>query len=287
MQAAVEEVQDVLAVQALGLGVRVGDADDLGEGRPVRRLVLVPLGHPVPVAVEQALAGEVAAEGEVRVVVVVVEAEVPRLDRSAAGDVDRRVRLLDRLRPAVDVAQLVVLAVEGERLVRRPRPHDQVVGLVVLVAGQGRDLAVAEVGVHRRADREPGDESTAADAVEHGELLGDADRRVVQRDRVADDADRRVARATGQPGGDEVRAGHDAVAVLVVLVDADAVEADLVGVLELVHVLVVHGVRPCRVEQRAGDVDPHRAVGLPEVGGQVRPRHEVEPGELHGDGLGR
>ena len=35
---------------------------------------------------------------------------------------------------------------------------------------------------------------------------------------------------------------HDAVAVLVVLVDADAVEAELVGVLELVHVLVVDAV---------------------------------------------
>ena len=241
------------------------------------------LGDAVPVAVEQPLAGEVPAEGEVRVVVVVVEAEVPRLDRAAARDVDRRVRLLDRLRPAVDVAQLVVLAVEGERLVGRPRPHDQVVGLGVLVAGQRRDLAVAEVGVHRRADREAGDEPAAADAVEHGELLGDADRRVVEGDRVADHADRRAAGAAGQPGGDEVRAGHDAVAVLVVLVDADAVEAELVGVLELVHVLVVDGVGPRRVEQRAGDVDPDRAVRLPEVVGQVRPRHQVEPRELHGD----
>ena len=35
--------------------------------------------------------------------------------------------------------------------------------------------------------------------------------------------------------GDEVGRGHQAVAVLVVLVDADAVEAERVGVFELVH----------------------------------------------------
>src|SRR5437762_421233 len=67
-----------------------------------------------------------------------------------------------------------------------------------------------------------------------------------------------------------------------VLVDADAVKAKLLGVLELVHVFVVHGVGLDRVEQAAVDVDPDGVVRLPEVVGQVRPRHQVEPGELHG-----
>ena len=281
VQAAVEEVEHVLAVEPLGLLVGLGDADDLGERSPVRRLVLVPRRDPIPVPVEQLLAGEVPAERQVRVVVVVVETEVPRLDRAAARDVHRRVRLLDRLGPAVDVAQLVVLAVERERLVLGPRPHDQLVGLGVLVAGQRRDLAVTEVGVHRRADGEPGDQPSAADAVEHRELFGHPDRRVVQRDRVADHTDRSAAGPAGQTGGDDVRARHDPVAVLVVLVDADAVEPELVGVLELVHVLVVHGVGPGRVEQLAVDVDPDRPVLLPEVVRQIRPRHQVEPGELH------
>ena len=246
------------------------------------RLVLSSRRDLVPVPVHQLLGVEVPGEGEVRVVVVVVEAEVPRLDGAAARDVDRRMRLLDRLRPAVDVAQLVVLPVEGERLVGRPRPHDEVVRLGVLVTRQGRDLPVAEVRVHGRADREAGDEAATADAVQHGELLGDPDRRVVEGDRVADDADRRVAGAAGQPGGDEVGARHDAVAVLVVFVDADPVEAELVGVLEQIHVRVVHGIGAGRVEQRVGDVDPDRARRLAEVVGQVRPWHEVEPGELHG-----
>ena len=88
-------------------------------------------------------------------------------------------RLLDRPRPDVDVAQLVVAAVESERLARRPGLDDQVMRLGVFLPGQGRDLAVAEVGVHRGADREAGHQPAAADAVEHGELLGHAHRRAV------------------------------------------------------------------------------------------------------------
>src|SRR5206468_3885007 len=72
------------------------------------------------------------------------------------------------------------------------------------------------------------------------------------------------------------------VAVLVVLVHADAVEAERVGVFELVHVLVVHEVPLARVVELGRDVDPHRAALLPEVVGQVRPGHQVEPRESHG-----
>src|SRR4249920_1201989 len=67
-----------------------------------------------------------------------------------------------------------------------------------------------------------------------------------------------------------------------VLVDADAVVAQRVRVLELVHVLVVHAMTLDRVVQRLIDVDPHRTMLLPEVVGHVRPRHEVEPHELQG-----
>src|SRR4028118_1060753 len=43
---------------------------------------------------------------------------------------------------------------------------------------------------------------------------------------VADAGDRRRGGPPGQAGGDDVRGRHEAVAVLVVLVDADAVEAE-------------------------------------------------------------
>ncbi len=271
----------MLGIELLGLRVGVGHADRLGERGAIRRIVDAVVRDAVPVPVEQRLPGEVSTEGEERVVVLVLDAEVPRLDRPASGDEDRRVRLLDRLRPAVHVPELVVLPVERERLGLPPRLHDQVVVLRILVPRQRRDLAVAVVRVHRRPDREPGDQPPAGDHVEHGEFLRHPDRRVVQRDRVADHADRRLRRPAGEPGGDDVRRRHEAVAVLVVLVDADAVVPQRVGELQLVHVLVVHAMTFDRVVQRLVDVDPHRTVLLAEVVRHVRPRHQVEPHELH------
>jgi len=70
-------------------------------------------------------------------------------------------RLLDGFWPTVDPAQLVVLAVEGERFVRCPCAHDQIVRFGVLVARERGHLAVAEVGVHRCADRKASDEPAA------------------------------------------------------------------------------------------------------------------------------
>src|SRR5439155_391870 len=64
VQAAVEEVEAVLGVESLRLRVRIRDTDDLREGRPVRRVVLAAPGHPLPVAVEQRLAPQVAEERE-------------------------------------------------------------------------------------------------------------------------------------------------------------------------------------------------------------------------------
>ncbi len=155
VQAAVVEVVDVLGIEPLGLLVGLGHADGLGEAGAIGRGVgRVALGHPVPVALHQRLGADVAGEAEVGIGIGVVDAEVVGLHRAAAGDVDRRMRLLDRPRPDVDVAQLVVAAVEGERLALGPGADDQLVRLGVFLAGQGRDLAVAVVGVHRGADRE-------------------------------------------------------------------------------------------------------------------------------------
>ena len=66
-----------------------------------------------------------------------------------------------------------------------------------------------------------------------------------------------------------------------VLVDRDAVEAELLGVLELVEVAVVELVAELGVEVLVGEVQRRRGVLLVEVVGQVRVRHEVEEDELH------
>src|SRR5207237_437024 len=65
------------------------------------------------------------------------------------------------------------------------------------------------------------------------------------------------------------------------LVDADAVEAERLGVLELVHVAMVEMVALLRVVEPVRDIDPDRPVPLAEVVGQIGPRHQVEPGEVH------
>src|SRR5262245_54607930 len=66
-----------------------------------------------------------------------------------------------------------------------------------------------------------------------------------------------------------------------VLVAADAVEAERLGILQLIQVSVVDMVALAGVIQRVGNVHPDGAVCLAEIVRQVWPRHQVEPGELH------
>src|SRR5262245_63650595 len=127
---------------ALAGFVGVAYADLLGEGATVGVRLLAERGHSLPVTVEHLLRLLVAAEREIAVVVAPLCAEVPGLYRAESGDPDRRVRLLDRLRPDVDVAQLGVFSVPGERLALAPCLDDQVVRFGVLVADCHRVLAL-------------------------------------------------------------------------------------------------------------------------------------------------
>ena len=132
------------------------------------------------------------------------------------------------------------------------------------------------------ADRKARHEPAAAGDVQHGELLGHADGRVVEGQAVAQHDKGGVGRAPGKHRRHQVRGRHDAVCVVVVLVDADPVKPYLVRVFELVQVLVVQMVSLDRIEEMAGDVDPHAAVLLLEVLGQQPVRHQVEPAYFHG-----
>ena len=141
--------------------------------------------------------------------------------------------------------------------------------------------AVGVGGVHRGADREPADQAAPRQQVDHRHLLGDADRRVVEGDGVAEHRDRGPRRAGGEHRGDQVRRRHQPVAVAVVLVDADAVEPARLGVDELIDVALVAVGDDGGIEQRRVDVDPDAAVLRVEVGRQLRVRHQVEPEQLH------
>src|SRR5262249_54760583 len=80
----------------------------------------------------------------------------------------------------------------------------------------------------------------------------------------------------------EIRARHEAVRVLVVLVRAHAVEAALRGVRELVERPVVVLAHAARVGQLPpGRRHPDGLVALLEVGGQLAIRHQMEGADLH------
>ena len=281
MQAAAVEILGGLRIEVERLLPALGHADHLREARTIGIAVLAEPGHLLPEALHDVLGHLVAVVGEVAEHVVHLGRPAPRLDRAGAGDPDRGMRLLDRPRPDVDVALLVEAAVEGERLFLGPGAQHEVVGLVVAVAQLARVGAVGISRVHRRADREAGDEPAARDAVDHGELFGYPRRRIVEREAVAEHADRRVRGAPRQRRGDQVWRRHQAVAVGMMLVAADRVEAALGRMLELVEELVVHVMRALGVEQRGVDVDPDGRVLLLEIVGQLLVGHQVKPQEFH------
>jgi hypothetical protein len=206
--------------------------------------------------------------------------EVDGLGAARAGDPDGRVRLLDRPGPGVDVAEEVVLAVPGERAGPGPRREDEVERLAELLAGGRRVEVVGEI-LRPAADHHARDEPAVRQYVEHGELFRDAQGRVVQGQGVAHDGDLAPLRALGQHGGDEVGRRHEAVSRLVVFVDANAVEAEFVGVGKGVDVFAVQVVALGGVVERVGNPDPGGVVFLGEGVVEERPGHEVEEVELH------
>ena len=140
MQAAAVEILGRLGVEVERLLAALGDADELQEAGAVGIAVLAELGHLVPEALHRRQPGLVAVVRQVAVDVVHLRAPPPGLDRAAAGNPDRRMRVvLDRPRPDVDVALLVEAAVEGEGVLLGPGPLHQVVRLVdsARAAGSG------------------------------------------------------------------------------------------------------------------------------------------------------
>ena len=128
-----------------------------------------------------------------------------------------------------------MLAVPLERAGLRPGLDDQVVRLVEAVARLRR---VEREGVVLRADaaHEAGDDPPAGDDVEHRDLLRHAQRMVAERDRVAEDRDLAVSLRGTSSAAITFGDGMLPVGGLVVLVDADAVEADALVLDELVEV---------------------------------------------------
>src|SRR6185312_13874956 len=131
MEAAAVEILGRLLVELHRLLARLGDADELQEARAIGIAVLAEPLHLAPEAHHGLAPGLVAEIRKVAVDVVHRGAPLPRLDRAAARDPDRRMRLLHRMRPGVDIAQLIEAAVEGEGLAPRPGLQYEVVRLEI------------------------------------------------------------------------------------------------------------------------------------------------------------
>src|SRR5581483_9254159 len=99
VQAAVEEIIDVFGVVLLGLGVSLGNRDELQEAGAVGIGLGALLRHLLPETVHYFLSVLVAEVRQVAVGVVVIEHPVPGFDRTAARDPNRRMWLLERTRP--------------------------------------------------------------------------------------------------------------------------------------------------------------------------------------------
>ncbi len=267
------------------LGLRVGlrDADELEEPGAEGIVVGADPRARLPESVHRGPAALVAEVREVAIDVVELGRPLPRLDAAATRDPHGRVRLLERLRPDVGVADLRVLAVERKDVRPRPRLHHQVVRLVVPVAQGGRVDPVREVHVHRGANGETSHEPAAREQIEHRELFGHAQRRIVGGEAVAEHDERRLRRSPRQRGGHQVGRRHEPVGVVVVLVDAQAIEALLLGELELVQELLIEPPGLLGVVEMVRNVDPDRSVLPLEVFGQKPVRHEVEEADFHGD----
>ena len=117
--------------------------------------------------------------------------------------------------------------------------------------------------------------------VEHRELFRDVDRVVHQRQRAADDRDLGLAGARDQVRRDQVRRRHHAVGGLVVLVDRDDVEAELLGIDQLVDVGLVLVGALLRIVELVRQHDPGGAMLVPLGHVERAIRHQVEERELH------
>ncbi len=158
--------------------------------------------------------------------------------------------------------------------------HDEIVGLGESLLRQRR---IDAHGVIFGADaaHEAGDETAACEVIEHGVFLGNHQRIVEERQRAAEyrelcplDAAREC---TGEDAGDR----HHAVGGLVMLVEADPVEAKGVGELHLVEIFVIEPGAFFGIIETVRQRHPGGAVAVDGIEIHVPVGHQMKIEELH------
>ena len=150
-----------------------------------------------------------------------------------------------------------------------------------LLAGFLAELDALGLREGRGSRAAAGASPTDGTPAEPRDRLGDPQRVVAQRDRVAEDG-YLAGGLRHQHPGDHVGGGHQAVGGLVVLVHADAIEAHLFCEFELVEIIVI-SLMPLGwiVELAARRIDPDGSIARLKIIRQIRIRHQVKPMKLH------
>ena len=221
-----EEGLDVRPRLADRLLVGVCDVGDHDDDQIVRRdgspALLGEPAHPP----ERLQLGRDRREDE-RVAEPVLDGELDGLAAAGADDEELRIRLLEGLRPGIEEAVGVEVAVVAHWRLLRPRLEQDVERLAEAGAAGGRvDRAGVRPVLHAGAEREGELHPSTGHDVEHRVLLGQAVR-VGQVDRDARDHDLRARRGGRDRRSHQADRGGHAVERVVVLVDADAVEAEV------------------------------------------------------------
>ncbi len=268
-------------VVALGRRIGVGDGHQLQEAGAVRIGLDTAYLTAIPVAFENLAAPDEAEITQVAIAIVVVQTPIPGLDAATTGNPHRRMGLLHWAWPNIDIAQLRILAVKTERLRTGPGLDDEIVSFLILVAQGGRNFTIGKIRIHRGADRKAGNKTAAGHHVEHRKFFGNAHGRIVEGDAVAQHDDGGVFGASTQGCGHEVWGGHQAVRILMMFIDAEAVKAALVGKFQLVEEFVVEPVHFFGIVEFGGYIYPHAAVFFFEIFRQKAIRHKMEPINFH------
>ena len=179
---------------------------------------------------------------------------------------------------------LIVRALPAERTGHGPGLDDQVVRFFETLAIVGGVHASRELLLSAPA-YEPRYEPSLGDHVDHGQFLGEADRVLGERQRVAEHHDLDALGGAGQHGGKDIGFGLHAKRRVVVLVQHDAVDADFLGVHVLLQVFVVEAAARDRIEMLVGKSERGGAVleALACVVGRHRLLGEIH--QVHRDSL--
>ena len=173
-----------------------------------------------------------------------------------------------------------MFTLEGERTFFGPGADHQVVRLVKPFMADGR------VGSHRiifaaLTPDHPADQPPAGDAIDHRVLFGKRLRMVAHTEGIAENGDLDLRCPPGKRRRHHHRRRHQPVSVLVVLVDANAVETQFVCVFEFVEVPVIKLVPLHRIEIGVGVGHPACFVIPVIVGIDIGIGHQMKHKDFH------